>query len=250
MYLLYADEFGHDGVYDPADPNRRHHPLFGLAGLVITAENWRVLDRRYLGLKRHFFRHEIVRQGVRAERFEPKELDVGNRRDVRFTHGLFDVLDDVGAVVFAYGVKKPIAFAHDSAATYGSTTQALMRAYERYIRSRGGTRHKAVMVIDRRQEKRDVEVLASAQSYLFSAHSDVAGGFDRLIESPMLVRSEWHHGIQIADNLCRVIGRVFRYRLDRAGQAKWARFDAAFGPRIDALTHHIAPRWRSVYIRP
>ncbi len=250
MYLLYADEFGHDGIYDPSSPRHNHHPLFGLAGVVLDSKRWRDLDRRYLRLKQVFYRHEIARANVRPERFEPKELKLGNRRDVRFTHAVFDLLRDLDAVAFAYGIKKPVAHAHDSSATYGSVTQGLMRAFEKFIRNHAGKGTKALMIIDRRQETRDVEVLASAQSYLFSASGDVRGGFDRLIESPLLVRSEWHHGIQVADNVCRVVGRVFRYRTDQAGQAGWKDFDTEFGAKLDALTDHIAPRWRSVFVRP
>lgn len=253
MILMYADEFGHDGVYDPADPNRRHHPLFGLAGFVLRAHRWRDLDRRYLRLKQAFYAREIQRQalatGLRAERFEPKDLQLNNRRDVRFTHHVFDALMNVQAVVFAYGLRKPVAAPHNSPALYGNTTQGLMRALEKFVRATAGHHERrAMLVIDRRQERRDVEVLASAQSYLFSA-ADVHGGFQRVIESPLLVRSEWHHGIQVADNICRVIGRVFAYRTDPAGQAAWQPFDTEFGHRIDGLTHHIAPKWQSVWVR-
>jgi hypothetical protein len=249
MYILYADEFGHDGVYDPADPIRRHHPLFGLAGFALRSHRWRDIDRRYLRLKQRFYPREIAREGVRPERFEPKDLDLRSRRDKQFTHAVFTLLEALGAVVFAYGLKKPVAAAHDSRALYGSVTQGLMRACEKFVRDRAGEHTKAMMVIDRRQEARDVELLESAQSYLFSAARDIPRGFDRLIEVPLLVRSEWHHGIQIADNLCRVIGRAFRYRADPAGEAKWQPFDKEFGPKVDALTHRIDPAWRSVYVR-
>ncbi len=249
MYVLYADEFGHDGVYDPSDPVRRHHPLFGLAGFALRTHRWRDIDRRYLRLKQSFYRSEIIREGVRAERFEPKELDLRSRRDKRFTHAVFALLGDIDAVVFAYGVKKPVAAEHNSRALYGSITQGLMRACEKFVRERAGQQTKAMIVIDRRQEARDVEVLASAQSYLFSAADDIPRGFDRLIEAPLLVRSEWHHGIQIADNLCRVIGRTFRYRTDPAGESKWKGFDDEFGHEVDELTHRVDPAWRSVYIR-
>lgn len=249
MYLMYADEFGHDGIWNPADPRHSHHPLFGLAGFVLQARRWADLDRGYHRLKRNFYAPEIRRDGVRSERFEPKNLSLGNRRDVRFTHGVFDMLDQLKAVVFAYGLKKPVAApTHNSPALYGSVTQGLMRAYEKFARDQSGQASKALMVIDRRQEARDVEVLASAQSYLFSAAPTVPGGFGRVIEAPMLVRSEWHHGIQVSDNICRVIGRVFRFRV--TGDVTSQPFDAAFGPRIDRLTHQIAPNWRSVYVRP
>ncbi len=246
MYLLYADEFGHDGVWNPAGGTNGRHPLFGLGGFLVKGHAWRDLDRKYLRAKQHFYKQEVARCGLRSERFEPKDLDIRSRRDRRFTHRIFDILLAEEAILFAYGLKKPVAHAHNSPALYGSVTQELMRSVEKYIRHHAGHGTKAIMVVDRRQESRDVELLSSAQSYLFSAAPQVAGGFDRLIEVPMLVRSEWHHGIQIADNICRVIGRAFRYRVCR--DIVWKPYDDEFGGRLDELTHHIAP-WKSVFVR-
>jgi len=245
MYLLYADEFGHDGVWDPKDPKRRHHPLFGLAGVAVQASRWRDLDRGYHRLKQHFYKPEIWLKGKRSERFEAKELSLGSRRDVRFTHAVFTLLKRVGTVLFAYGIHKTPGADQNGESLYGTVTQGLMQAYERYIRQQHGKHTKGLIVLDRRNETRDLELLAWSQSHLFSASDVFRGGFDRLVETPMLVRSEWHHGIQAVDNVARVLGRVYRYRV--LGDMYKA-YDTEFGNELDALMHEIPPNWRSIYI--
>ena len=64
MFILYADEFGHDGIWDPADPQHRHHPLFGLAGAAVPGDRCRDFDRGYLRLKESYYKFEIARATV------------------------------------------------------------------------------------------------------------------------------------------------------------------------------------------
>lgn len=164
MQVLYADEFGHDGLWSPGDPRHSHHPLFGLAGFSVPLTLWRDLDRRFFRLKLNFYAREITdaiaTKVIRPERFEPKELD--SRRDIRFAGGVLDLITGLRGVVFAYGQQKPTAATrHNSDALYGSTMQGLMRAYERFLRHRDLAC--GMMVLDRRNERRDVELLASAR---------------------------------------------------------------------------------------
>ena len=226
MFLLYADEFGHDGAFDPADARRRHHPLFGLAGIAVHAEQWKDMDRGYLALKQSFYGREISRlqltKGLRPERFEPKELR--DRRDTRFASAVLGMLARLGVIVFAHGVEKHPGPRYHQASVYGSMTQGLMRKFEKFLRERQSF---GSIIFDRRTEARDVEVTGSAQSHLFSS------SFRRLIEVPLLVRSEWHHAIQAADTVARVIGKVYWYRICGEGSCK--SIAEALGHGIDAL---------------
>lgn len=247
-FLLYADEFGHDGIWDPNDPRHNHHPLFGLAGFVLPMERWRDLDRVYLKLKRSFYAWEIERaalEGKRSERFEAKTLT--SARDFRFTVAVLQLIRELGGHGFVHGRCKPVGGPHDSDALYGSVTQGLMLAFENYIRKHAGTRGRGMMVIDRRTEDRDVQLLSSAQSFLFSAQGDVRGGFERLVEVPMLVRSEWHHGVQAADTLARAVGRVFRFRA--AHDVTHQKFNTKLGQALDELAVTLGSK-STFYVRP
>jgi hypothetical protein len=190
VFLLYADEFGHDGRWDPSNPRFAHHPLFGLAGFAILAEHWRDLDRGYFRLKSSFYAHEMARartKGVRPERYEMKDLT--SRRDVRFTYAVLQLLEALKAHVF---------------------------------------------------------VLSSAQSYLFSANADITGGFSRLIEVPLLVRSDWHHAVQAADTVARAVGRIYRYRT--LGDANYQKLDTEVGSQFNKLEARYG-NWTSMYVK-
>lgn len=247
MFLHYADEFGHDGRWDPSNPRFAHHPLFGLAGFAIPAEHWHALDRGYFRLKCSFYAHEIARaqvKGMRPERYEMKDLT--SRRDVRFTNAVLNLLETLKAHVFVHGIKKNTGPGYNSNAVYGSVTQGLMRAYEKYIRQKVGKHGRGLMILDRRSETSDVQLLSSAQSYLFSANPDVTGGFSRLIEVPLLVRSDWHHAVQAADTVARAVGRIYRYRA--LGDVSYQKLDAELGPQLDKLEARYG-NWTSMYVK-
>jgi hypothetical protein len=247
MFILYADEFGHDGIWDPTDPQHCHHPLFGLAGVAVPGDRCRDFDRGYLRLKESYYKFEIARaavvKGIRPERFEWKELR--NRRDRRFAADVLRLVERVGGHVFAYGQVKPVGMAaHKSDALYGRTAQGLLDAFEKYLRHRAGLQAgRGVIALDRRDEIRNARVLASAQSYLFSAGP---GRFERIVETPLLVPSEWYHGVQAADTIARTVGAVFRFRA--TGEAGYKRTATELGPLLDARAYTLDD-WRSIFVR-
>ena len=243
MFVLYLDEFGHDGAWNPVDPRNAHHPLFGLAGFAIPADSCRDFDRSFLRLKRQFFAREIERarivDGLRAERFEHKEL--ANRRDVRFTVAVLRAIGAARGTVFAHGREKAVD-PHSDPRLYGQTMQGLMRVYERFLRQKGRSVGRGIVVIDRRSESRDVELLSWAQSHLFSW----GGTFQRIVETPLLVRSEWYHGVQAADVVARAVGRVYRFACTR--EARYERMAAVLAPEIERLTVEVNQH-RSLFVR-
>ncbi len=209
MYILYVDEFGHSGAWDPADPNHCHHPLFGLAGLCLEGSRIKDFDRGYLRLKQSFYRAEIVRaasqSGLRPERYEPKRLR--SRRDRRFAVAVLQHVKACHGILFARGVVKRVGLAnHHEKALYTSTTQGLMQQYERYLRQVASrARGRGIIVLDERSGGQDENLLASAQSHLYSS---AVHPFERLIEVPLLVPSDWYHGVQAADTVCRGPSRM------------------------------------------
>lgn len=249
MFVLYLDEFGHDGIYDPSDPAHRHHPLFGLAGFVVEAARVRAVDRGFLRLKRSFFAPEIAAawtlKGVRPERFEAKELR--NRRDLRFTGAVLDLLRTERAHVFVQGVKKTVGPLYKTDAVYNSRVQAVLRSFEHFLRSRGdGSTGQGIVVMDQRGHAQDERLLASAQSHLFSGVLP-GGKFKRIAESPLLVPSHWYHGVQAADVVARCVGQVWRARL--CGEAAYRKVEELLGPKLDPLAFIDSAERSSIYIR-
>jgi len=245
MYILYLDEFGHSGKWDPNDPSYSHHPLFGLAGFVIPGSEWYELDRGYLNLKRAYYRNEIVRaqatKGTRPERYEPKSLR--GRRSQRFAHAALDLVRERGGRVFAHGCLKTVG-RHSEVSLYNSTVQGVIRQLGRFLESRG-QREMGCIVLDRRNEHLNTMVLASSQSYFFG-HSWKPATRNHIVEIPFLVRSEWHHGIQLADTIGRIVAHTHRYRL--AGEQRYKRFDDLYGTSLDSLGVSLDGGWTSIYI--
>jgi hypothetical protein len=242
MLVLYLDEFGHAGAWDPTDPRHRHHPLFGLAGIAIECAKARDLDRGYFRLKSAFYRREIeqawLNQGKRAERFEPKQLK--DRRDLRFAKEVLHLVGNLGACVVAHGRAKPVgAKDHSEMALYNSVMQGSLRRFDGVIAAAGAA--SGIIIADRRSEASDTALLASAQSYLFSRN-----GVRRVAETPLLVRSDWHHGVQAADTVGRVVAAVHRYRAD--GDQAFLGFEQRFGPLLDSLTVGTGSMRDSVYV--
>lgn len=243
MFLLYTDEFGHSGFYDPADPRHAHSPIFGLGGILVEHTRVRHLDRAYLEMKRRYFRSDIAQSGKRDERYEfkgnrlAKPSNATNRRNLRFGRELLELLISQDCKILARGRVKEIAFhGHDGSALYGTTVQALMNCLERVLRHIAGKhRGQGLILIDRRTEEQNKELMVSAQSYLYSRFPP----FERIVESPLVLDSEFLHLAQATDNVCGILGGVLRWRYDPANGAGYAHADARFGDLIDALTIQI-----------
>lgn len=250
MYLLYLDEFGHPGPYIPSDRRYRHHPLFGFAGFVVEGSRWRDFDRSFLRLKGTYYANEIETArtlgGIRPERYEPKKLR--SRRDIRFVADVMGLVGRCGGCVFAYGCVKHGSdpSKHSYTGLYNSHVQGALRQFEKFLRdSAGRTRGRGVVIMDRRTETQNERVLESAQSHLFSSPVFRRGDV-RVIETPLLVPSEWYHGVQAADVIGRAVARIYWHR--KLGNPKLERYDDRLGPVLKAHTHSIGG-WHSVYVR-
>jgi hypothetical protein len=249
VFLLYLDEFGHPGPYDPSDTRHRHHPLFGFAGVAIEATSWRDLDRSFLRLKLRYYAEEIrkaqIVAGIRPERWEPKQLR--SRRDRRFAADVLGLVRSCRGTLFAYGcVKRASPRAHGAHALYNSQVQGALETYERFLRSIADRqRGQGVAIVDRRSESQNQLVLESAQSHLF-ANPYMRQADARVIETPLLVATEWYHGVQLADVVGGVVGAAFRARA--LGDASFAWAEQQFGRRIDSLSFTEAG-WSTVFVR-
>jgi hypothetical protein len=243
MLILYLDEFGHAGAWDPSDHRHCHHPLFGLGGIAVECARARDLDRGYFRLKERYYKHEDASawkdRGKRAERFEPKQLR--DRRDRRFATEVLYLVRELRGCIVAYGCAKVIGIRrHDETALYNKTMQGALRNFDGVIAASGAAT--GIIVADRRSEPSDMLLLASAQSYLYSKPT-----VRRVAETPFLVRSDWHHGVQAADTIGRVLAAVHRYRAD--GDLTYQPLERTFGPLLDTLTMPIGRFRESVFIR-
>ena len=119
MYVGYFDEFGHNGLYvGRHDARYKMHPVFGLGGFIIPADNVRELSGAFRYIKESGLKEEIdvkVRaQGKRVEQWEKKGSALLTTRNVeqyletrRIVGRVISLLGRLGAQVVFYGQEKP-----------------------------------------------------------------------------------------------------------------------------------------------
>ena len=110
-----------------------------------------------------------------------------------------------------------------------------MLNFERYLKDRAGRQTgQGVIIMDRRNDALNSRVLGAAQSFIFSRTSDnLEGPIERMVEAPLLVPSEWYHGVQMADMLGRAMSAVHLHRLGL--QRGLAKLEGILGPKLDAF---------------
>lgn len=251
MFFLYLDEFGHSGRWIPGDPQHGHHPLFGLAGFAVPGARWADLDRQFFRLKCDLFKKEIsqfaICKGERPERFEPKQL--ASYRDMVFAAEVLNLVHKNQGHVFAFGYQKGIdAQNHRDQAIYIGCVDNSILNFEKYLKDRAGQHAgQGVIIMDRRNDALNSVVLGAAQSFLFGrALMQHGRAIERIVEAPLLVPSEWYHGVQIADMLGRAVAAVQLHRLGlKRGLAK---FESILGPKVDSYGYTKGD-WRTVHLK-
>jgi len=123
-----------------------------------------------------------------------------------------------------------------------------MLNYEKYLKDRAGRKEgQGSIIMDRRNDALNSVVLGAAQSFIFGRAMDNYGRpLDRIVEAPLLVPSEWYHGIQMADMIGRAMSAVNLHRLGL--QRGLAKFEAILGPKLDAFAY-TKETWGTVYLK-
>jgi hypothetical protein len=151
--------------------------------------------------------------------------------------------------VFAFGYQKAIDDPnhHDQAIYIGCVDNSILN-FEKYLKDRAGQHAgQGVIIMDRRNDALNSVVLGAAQSFLFGrALMQHGHAIERIVEVPLLVPSEWYHGVQIADMLGRAVAAVQLHR--RGLKRGLAKFESILGPKIDAFGY-AKDSWRTVLLR-
>ena len=137
---------------------------------------------------------------------------------------------------------------HRDHAIYIGCVQNSMLNFEKYLKDRAGRKTgQGLIIMDRRNDALNSIVLGAAQSFIFGRALDEFGRpIDRIVEAPLLVPSEWYHGIQMADMIGRTMAAVHLHRLGL--QRGLAKIEAILGPKLDAFAY-IKETWRTVYLK-
>lgn len=205
QYALYLDETGSTEAHSIPVKNG-DTPIFTLGGVILPLERWREYDRKYLYLKRDFFKAEIDRSKKTDSAWEIKGTDLfaprnaASERNKVFVYKVFDLIKDFGGrvigVTFLKSVKDPMS--HTSIYTKG--LQIIAERYDIFLREMNGS---GILIIDSRMAHTrkggglDYTVAVSYLSFIFG--NAQGRQLKRIIEGPIFADSGLTAGLQLAD---------------------------------------------------
>lgn len=221
MYIGYFDEFGHNGAYiSRTDPRYKTHPVFGIGGFIIPANNVRQLSGAFRRIKECGLKAEIdakvIAKGKPVERWEKKGAallttqNVQKYREVRnIINRLLNKLEQLDAQVIFYGQEKPRGTNEETGENETSRYDHAMKQLIQRVNWSlpGDQRH--LMILDKQGPKERMEIFASSAAFMFS-NQDA----DKLLEPPLEVESHLYQTVQCADWICALLGRISAFKYD------------------------------------
>jgi len=242
IHIGYFDEFGHNGLYVARDHSSyKTHPVFGLGGFIIPADNVRALSGVFRWIKETGLKDEIeakvLSQGKKLEHWEKKGSALLTTQNInkyfevrRIISRVLAKLDELDAKVIFYGQEKarggPDIVSESNAQRYDHAMKQLIQRIHWALPER----EKFMMILDKQGDRERLEVFAGAASFMFS-HKHAS----QLMEPPMEVESHLYQTVQCADWICALLGRISSYKFD----SDFAEFQWAlkyFGARLAQIT--------------
>lgn len=221
MYIGYFDEFGHNGAYvSRTDPSFKTHPVFGIGGFIIPADNIRQLSGAFRRIKERGLKAEIdakvIAKGRLVERWEKKGAallttqNVKKYREVRsMINRVLNTLEKLNAQIIFYGQEKPRGTNEDTGEDERSRYDHAMKQLIQRVNWSLAENQRYLMVLDKQGPKERMDIFASSAAFMFS-HQDA----DKLLEPPLEVESHLYQTVQCADWICALLGRISAYKYD------------------------------------
>lgn len=221
MYIGYFDEFGHNGAYLARnDPNFKTHPVFGLGGFIVLAQNARNLSRDFRFLKETGLKSEIqskvLNKGKKVEHWEKKGAALLTTHNVnkyqelrRIVNRIISVLGKHGAQVVFYGQEKPRGTNSETGEKESSRYEHAVKQLIQRINWSLPEHEHHLLILDKQGPRERLEIFASSAAIMFS-NQDA----DKLIEPPIEVESHLYQTVQCADWICALLGRIAAYKYD------------------------------------
>ena len=221
MYIGYFDEFGHNGAYiSRNDPRYKTHPVFGIGGFIIPANNIRQLSGAFRRIKERGLKAEIdakvIAKGKPVERWEKKGAallttqNVQRCQEVRnIINRLLRKLEQLDAQIIFYGQEKPRGTNEETGENEQSRYDHAMKQLIQRINWSLSEDQRHLMILDKQGPKERMEIFASSAAFMFS-NQDA----DKLLEPPLEVESHLYQTVQCADWICALLGRISAFKYD------------------------------------
>ncbi len=204
--VLYVDESGDINSHSVPITNGKT-PIFTLTGVALPLEEWRNLDREYLGLKRNFFKPELDRSTKRPEQFEVKGNSLTSPRNKRsdrrhqFLKELCDMVNRYGGKLFCVSMIKNPVTPTPPTTIYTHSLQIMVERYNCFVAEHKYF-DKGIIIADSTL-RFDQRVAKSHMSFIFG--HETGRQLTCIYEAPLFADSKLTVGLQIADNLSSMI---------------------------------------------
>ena len=221
MYIGYFDEFGHNGAYiSRNDPRYKTHPVFGIGGFIIPANNVRQLSGTFRKIKEHGLKAEInakvIAKGKPVEHWEKKGAallttqNVKKYQEVRnIMNRLLNTLEQLDAQVIFYGQEKPRGTNEETGENETSRYDHAMKQLIQRVNWSLPEDQRHLMILDKQGPKERMEIFASSAAFMFS-NQDA----NKLLEPPLEVESHLYQTVQCADWICALLSRISAFKYD------------------------------------
>lgn len=234
MYIVYLDEFGHIGPYVSRQNGKyAESPVFGLAGLILPADQVRSFATWFYQRKCQLLDYEIKLSKEHPATWEKKGAslytvkNVTKYRELRvFTNRFLSKIAGCGGQVIYVGLHKQAAVEdHKPLRLYLAVLKETLKRLNGLC-EQNLQRSDFLIVMDEHQERESL--LTEASRAMFSKDSPRR----RLIEPPFQVESHRYQTVQAADWICGLVGRLGPFWVSPQEFSDWAPMEQYFGPRI------------------
>lgn len=241
-YIAYLDEFGHIGPYISRDhPRFQTSPVFGLAGLLIPADQVREFAIYFYKLKCHLLAWELEHNNperLPPYRWEKKGAALFTVRNVvayrslrRATQRMLRHLGSIGGHMLYVGIVKTEASASTPASSLFRTVLVeTVRLIDQHCQQDHAT---FAVLLDEQQagsDWRELQVEACTNA-MFTGPDKCRA----LIEPPLQAESHLFQTLQCADWLCGLVGRLAAHSSRPEEFADWSVFAKKTSARVSTM---------------
>lgn len=239
-YIAYLDEFGHIGPFIARDhPRFQTSPVFGLAGILIPADQVREFAIYFYKLKCHLLAWELEHnnpKGLPPYRWEKKGAALFTVRNVaayrslrRATQRMLRHLSSIGGYVLYAGIAKTeVSVSMPANILFRTVLVEAVRLIDQHCQRDHAT---FAVLLDEQQagsDWRELQVEACTAA-MFTGPDKCRA----LIEPPLQAESHLFQTLQCADWMCGLVGRLAAHASRPEEYADWAVFAKSFSQSVN-----------------
>ncbi|WP_226020185.1 DUF3800 domain-containing protein [Serratia symbiotica] len=241
IYIVYLDEFGHDGPYISKDhPKHCTHPVFGLGGFALPANRVRDFSHFFFKLKQQLFNsYDIPEARKKAqeknEKFQlscwekkgSKQYSVTNLIKYKgyittSTNRMINKITSFGGFLFYVGEAKRVGIEqHNPQMTYKSSFKEMIKRLDNEFKNQDA---QFLIFMDDHEMRNEIVKEAIYEMHNMEKY--------QLLEAPVQVDSKLYQTIQCADWLCAIYGKLSFYDVAPECCSEYEIFKRYFGDRV------------------